>query len=91
MAKWKNKVTNFEAVQVRDIVSLVSGSWMALPDWVKTQYDKGAILFGSSYVIIGGSGSAGLQDWIVQDADGNLTVETNADFVKKYEVDNGPI
>lgn len=88
MGNYRRVAEVVDAIKVSDVIPLATSNWEALPDWVKSQYNAGSIVFGSAYLIINGGDAAGFESWLVQASDGSLKSCTSDAFLRDYEVNS---
>lgn len=75
MAVFRKKPVEIEAVKVSDLLREAESNWGALPAWVRDEYEKGGIVFGTKAIHIGtleGEMTGQLDDWVIRGVKGEI-------------------
>lgn len=64
-----------DAVKVKDLLVFIGQSWKYIPQWVRTDYEKGNIIFtceGVRIFTLEGWMYGGVEDWIIRGVAGEV-------------------
>lgn len=91
MAKrFRQKPIEVEAVLIGDLIRAATREWSALPEWVKSAYERGDLVFGAHHIDIyfhdlNYSLRGSRVDWLIRSANGILTVVKCSRFDVVFE------
>lgn len=93
MSQFRSKQVEVEAETVNRIIEFSKENWKELPEWIRTAYESGDIVFTPGCVhiktregtMVGRSG-----DWIIKGTRGELYPCKPDVFVDKYECIQAP-
>jgi hypothetical protein len=89
MRHFRNKPSVIEAAPVSEVLRDAEFDWRALPEWVRSAYDKGEIVFTPIAVYIKtpeGDQRGDRDDWVIRDAQGDIYVRNARVFAAAYEM-----
>jgi hypothetical protein len=88
MGKFRKKPVVIEAELISDLMKNAENKWSALPEWVKSKYEAGDILFTSEYINIQtleGTMRGEKNDYLIQGVMGEIYPCKPDIFLKTYE------
>lgn len=89
MPQFRKKPVVIEAVKTWEMIVHASRSWSELPEWLRSAYEAGNIVFMADKIIIKtleGAMTADKDDWIIKGVSGELYPCKPEIFYKTYEV-----
>ncbi len=89
--KVRRKPIIFEAILVKDVISLARTDWLSLPEWLRIAYEEGNIVILPSSIYIQtleGRMRAEYNDWIIRGIKGELHPIKPDIFEETYEIIN---
>jgi hypothetical protein len=84
MGNYRRKPVEVDAMPVGEIIALATTDWDSLPQWIKDEYVKGNLIFGSVYLIINGGEVANPGGYLVYE-NGKLCPCDQTGFDAIYE------
>jgi hypothetical protein len=75
MGKYKKKPVEIDAEKISDILKNATSDWMELPEWVRTAYENGDLVFANTHLIVNtleGSMVGGYEDILIRGIQGEI-------------------
>lgn len=88
MPKFRKKPVVIEAVKVSDVLKAAAKNWRELPEWIRSEYEKGNVLFlrDSVEIITSEGRMKGSQvDWLIEEVNGEICPCNPELFPQIYE------
>ncbi|HCT81184.1 MAG TPA: hypothetical protein DGT23_32365 [Micromonosporaceae bacterium] len=90
--QFRKKPVVIEAIRVADALNAAANSWADLPEWLRADYERGAIVYASDAIFIStleGQMCANRDDWIIRGVKGELYPCKPDIFAATYEAVSG--
>lgn len=89
MAKYQTLPSVIEAEKASDLLDKAANAWAELPDWVKSSYEKGNLIFADGKIHVNGIHGWNIalkKDYVIKGTDNGICVMCRAEeFAKTFQ------